>query len=173
MKKASSSYQQLKLQKTHASSLLKVTNITFYTNDLASTPSEQILHDDSYEAIKTERGPEKLFRQTRDQSVPRKAFLVPNLSIACNALMGGKGRIDQVRTSHSRLRRERKLSLIFFLFCLDLCAHNEFCFREMIAKGKSQSKISVREFKRRFCLSCVSGKKPCSEELEIAKKTQM
>ena len=100
----------------------------------------------------------------------RKAFLAPNLAIACSALIGGADRIDQIKISHGRLRRERKLSLIFFLFRLGLRAHNAFCFREMMTKGKSQNKISVREFKRRIFLSYLNGKKPHSKELETAKK---
>ena len=104
--------------------------VTFYTNALSDTPSNNIDMGSEY-AVKCVRGLESLYRWTSDQSMHRKEFRVPSLIVAYNLMMNGVDRFDQIRATDPTQRREKRVSMSIFTFSLDLSLYNSFILKKI------------------------------------------
>lgn len=62
--------------------------VIFYSNDLESAPSKDILLGTNEEAIKCVRGLGELCRWTGNETLSRTEFFVPQLIMAYNKFMG-------------------------------------------------------------------------------------
>ncbi|POM75332.1 LOW QUALITY PROTEIN: Hypothetical protein PHPALM_7578 [Phytophthora palmivora] len=122
--------------------------VVFYTNDLAGTPSQDVLPGHSQEAIQLCCGLAPLQRWTGDQVMHRKTFQVPAMIVAYNLFMNGVDRVDQLRSTNPIRRKERHLSISILTWALDLALINAFSlFRKVV--GDASARVSLREFKRR------------------------
>ena len=144
----------------------------FYTNDLAHTPSEDILHGTSEEAIRCVNGLGPLHRWVGTEMLHRTSFQVPAPIVAYNMFMNSVDIIDQRRSTNPTRRNEKKLGMTMFTMVLDLAVHNAFALYLWIREEENatEPEITYREFKRRIAVDLVA---PYTATLEnCQKKTQ-
>ena len=144
--------------------------VMFYTNDLAHTPSEDILHDTSEEAIRCVNGLGPLHRWVGTEMLNRTVFHVPAPIVAYNMFMNSVDIMDQRRSTNPTRRNEKRLSMTMFTIVLDLAVHNALALNLWICEveNATEQEISYREFKRRIAVDLVA---PYTAALEIVKKS--
>jgi hypothetical protein len=79
--------------------------VIFYTNDLAATPSQNVVVGTDQEAIDCVSGLGTLFCWTGTEVMHCTAFLVPAFIVAYNLFMNGVDRLDQKRATNATKRR--------------------------------------------------------------------
>ncbi|KAG6943184.1 hypothetical protein JG688_00017736 [Phytophthora aleatoria] len=121
--------------------------VLFYTNDLASTPSQRVLSSESPEAIWLCRGLAPLRRWTGDRVMHRKTFQVSAMIVAYNLFMNGVDRVDQLRSTNPIRRKEKRLSISILTWALDLALINAFSLLNKVT-GPAAKKVKLREFKQ-------------------------
>lgn len=123
--------------------------VMFYTNDLAHTPSEDILHDTSEEAIRCVNGLGPLHRWTVTEMLNRTVFHVPAPIVAYNMFMNSVDIMDQIRSTNPTRRNEKRLSMTMFTLVFDLAVHNAFALYLWIreVENETEQEMSYREFK--------------------------
>lgn len=62
-----------------------------------------------------------------------------SIVIACNMLIGGTDRIDQIHSRFSSLTKERKVSLKILMFYLDMRIHDTYFLLKLSLKAKRAS----------------------------------
>ena len=87
--------------------------VIFYTNDLAFTPSRDLLLRRSDEAEKAVNFLGIICWWTGNESLTQTEFLVPNVIVACNKFIGGIDRLDQIRAAVNYQNKEQRLDLKF------------------------------------------------------------
>ena len=131
--------------------------VVFYTNDLACTPSQDILDWKSPEAVKCVHGLCAINRWTGSEVFHRSTIEVPAIVAAYNLFMNGVDRMDQVRSTAPARRAERRLSMSIFTWLLDLSSHNAFAiYSQLRGMDKSLPNITFQEFKRRIAEQLVN-----------------
>ena len=99
-------------------------SIPFYTNDLATTPEEDILDGTDERAIKAVHGLAPVKRWTGTESLQRTSVNVPAPVVAYNMFMGSVDIMDQKREATYKKRREKQLSTKIFNYILSLTCLN-------------------------------------------------
>ena len=118
--------------------------VTFYTNDLAETPTVPV-QGLTEESIQCVHGLAELHRWTGNECIHRTIFLVPAIVVAYNLFMNGVDRFDQLRSTNACVRKESRVTMTLFTFLLDASIQNAFTVRNAMHPEK---KSTLREFKR-------------------------
>jgi hypothetical protein len=122
--------------------------VTFYTNDLAGTPSAPIIQGCTMEAQTLVHGLETLHRWTGVEVMTRSKFRVPATIVAYNSFMNAVDRMDQIRSTNITQRREKRLHMTMWTMFLDLAIHNAYCIFLNSASGEVKRKHqSLSSFK--------------------------
>ena len=132
--------------------------VMFYTNDLAHTPSEDILDDTSEEAVCCVNGLGPLHRWVGTEVLNRSILHVPAPIVAYNMFMNSVDIMDQRRSTNPTRRNEKRLSMTIFTLILDLAVHNAFAMYGWLCEVRniSDEEISYCEFKRRIAVDLVA-----------------
>ncbi|KAK1935571.1 hypothetical protein P3T76_010266 [Phytophthora citrophthora] len=93
--------------------------VTFYTNDLAGTLAQRVLAGDSREVIYLCRNFAPHQRWTGDQVLQLKTFQVPAMVAAYDLFMNGVDRVDQLRSTNTIRRKEKRVSMSIPTWALD------------------------------------------------------
>ena len=123
--------------------------VTFYSNCLKSTPSEDYMEGGSEDSNKCVQGLATLERWTGGESMRKTRFEVPAIIVAYNTYMSGVDRADQMRMVNPSQRKEKRLYMNVFTYVLDLAIVNAFTLFKNEAKCSDGYDIS--EFKRELC----------------------
>lgn len=118
--------------------------VTFYTNDLAETPTVPV-QGSTEESIRCVHCLAELHRWTGNECIHRTIFHVPAIVVAYNLFMNGVDRFDQLRSTNACVRKESKVTMTLFTFLLDASIQNAFTVRNVMHPEK---KTTLREFKR-------------------------
>ena len=114
--------------------------VVFYTNDLASTPSQDMLD----EAVLCVRGLVAIQRWVEGVSTLRRStFLVPVAIAAYNKYMGGVDRVDQRICTNAIQRKETRVPKTMFGLVMDLALVSAYAI--MTQRNESYRK-SFRDF---------------------------
>jgi hypothetical protein len=93
--------------------------VIIYTNDLASTPSKDILDSASQEAIDAVHGLAPIRRWCGTEASTRTTFNVPAPIKAYNLFMNRVDRVDQLRSTNPTRRKEVRVNMSLFTSILD------------------------------------------------------
>lgn len=108
--------------------------VVFYTNDLATTPTRDVIPGDDSETLADLHGLVPIRRWSGYRMLHRTIFHVPALICAYNTYMIGVGHMDQIRSSVSTRCRERRLQMTLLTWVLYLSIHNAFVFYNSLRK---------------------------------------
>ena len=78
-----------------------------------------------------------LKRWTDECTTTSKSFYVPSIIVAYNHLMNVFDRFDQVRTYISRVRKDKRLSMIILDFILNSSLQNDYIILSVIDTSES------------------------------------
>jgi hypothetical protein len=113
------------LLKTVGTIILKDSKVaTFYTNDLATTPSQPILDATNKEAVVAVHGFGDIKRWTGTEVLNRTMLQVPAIICAYNHFMNSVDQMDQLRSTVPTRQREKRLSMTLFTLVLDMAINN-------------------------------------------------
>lgn len=108
--------------------------VIFYTNDLADTPTADVLDGDSEEAIRCCHGLATANRWCGNEVMYRTELQVPAIMAVYNKFMNAVDRMDQLRSSNPTRRREKRLPMTMFTGILDICINNAYALFRVICK---------------------------------------
>lgn len=113
--------------------------VIFYTNDLAHTPTEDILNATSESCIAAVRGLVGVRRWIKDVDIFHRSLLqVPVMILIYNIFMSGVDRLDQQRSTNPIRRREKRVSRTVFGLIFDTAMANGYSLMQ-------QSKLDLNE----------------------------
>ena len=105
--------------------------VTFYTNDLASTPTKQLQFKNK-ESVMCVRGLAPMERWLGNESMHRTVVQVPAIIVAYNIFMNGVDKFDQYRSTNATERREKRVTMTIFTFLLDAAMMNAYAIQGLI-----------------------------------------
>ena len=137
--------------------------VIFYTNDLRSIPSKDLLEGTDKVAVSCVQGLGPLHRWIGNESVGRMVFNVPAPIVAYNVYMNSVDILDQRRSTNAAQRNEKRLNMSIFTLVLDLAMHNAYALHCWMNNEISKEKLEItylsyKEFKRRIAMQLVEGK---------------
>ncbi|OWZ13352.1 LOW QUALITY PROTEIN: hypothetical protein PHMEG_00013340 [Phytophthora megakarya] len=118
--------------------------VLFYTNDLVTTPSANVLDGTTREAQICCNGMGFLQRWTGTEVFRHSNVCAPAIVCAYNKYMNAVDRFDQLRSTNPTRRRGLRLQMSIFTWLLDVAIHNAFSMYQ-IASNASQDNIGIDE----------------------------
>ena len=130
----------------------------FYTNNLAHTPSEDILHDTSEEAVCCVHGLGPLHCWVGTEMLNQTVFHVPAPIVAYNMFMNSVDIMDQRQSMNKMQQKEKRLNMTMFTLVLDLAIHNAFALYLWICEveNATEQQMSYHEFKQQIAVDLVA-----------------
>ncbi|POM78669.1 Hypothetical protein PHPALM_3774 [Phytophthora palmivora] len=128
------------------STKIAIVVVIFYSNDLRATPSSRTLSCTSSEAVECCHGLYPIQRWTADCMLRRKPFMAPTVIAVYDRFMNGVDRVDQLRSTNSNRRCEKRLDMIIFTWLLDIALINAYT----LLKRMGEQVSTLREFKRKI-----------------------
>jgi len=139
--------------------------VIFHSNDLASTPHDRICKDTDARSITSVRGLAMIERWTGVEIIARSRINCPTINISYQLFMNSFDRVDQLRSTAATRRKERRIHMSLWTYCIDLTVHqanrvyNELLTQKRITEKESEEEDGVEsykplrfdEFRRRLC----------------------
>ena len=100
--------------------------VVFYTNDLKETPYARICEGENARAIQAVHGVVDIERWTGGETVGRSRIKCPAIIVSYQFFMNGVDRVDQLRSTNPIKRKEQKIHMTLWTYCLDLCIHQAY-----------------------------------------------
>jgi len=111
--------------------------VIFYSNDLLNTPRRRISLDSDDGTIETVRGLVDIERWVGTETIGRSRIQCPSIIVSYQFFMNGVDRVDQMRSTNPTKRKETKIHMSIWTYCLDLVIHQAYCiYKVLIAEGK-------------------------------------
>ena len=111
--------------------------VIFYSNDLANTPYARICDSSDDRCVETVRGLVAIERWTGSEHIGRSRINCPAIIVSYQLFMNGVDRVDQMRSTNPTKRREAKIHMSLWTYCLDLVVHQAYCvYKAMITQHK-------------------------------------
>lgn len=117
-----------------------------YTNDLAKTPSKDVLTWTDPEAIECVRGACTVTHIAMEKPFKRTPLKLPVMLVTYNMFMDGLDEIEQQISTSALKRKEVHEVIAFFLYIIDVSTQNAYSVYVEIMKGKAA--LPLKEFKR-------------------------
>ncbi len=130
--------------------------VTFYTNDLADTPTSPI-QEQNEETVRCVHGLAPMKRWMGNETFHRTELQVPAIIVAYNLFMNAVDRFDQMRSTNITARREKRVPMSIFTFLLDASIHNAFALLKEVDPEKANSMKDMKEFKRQVAEQLVAS----------------
>jgi hypothetical protein len=118
--------------------------VTFYSNDLAYTPSSPIAEPNE-ETICCVHGLASLKRWIGGETFHCTELKFPVAIVVYNLFMNSVDRFDQMRATNISARQEKRVPMFLFTFLLDASIHSAFALLKEIDPEKASD---MKEFKR-------------------------
>jgi hypothetical protein len=128
--------------------------VVMYSNDLATTPRDEVNLGTDEDTIACVRGVTTIYRWTGDNIMKKTPVSVPVLFAAYNLYMNGVDRVDQYRATAPVKRRERRVNAIIYSYIIDCAIHNAYAFSRVLGGEKR----SYYQFKIDLALTLMSAK---------------
>lgn len=109
--------------------------VVFYSNDLASTPSQDFLTSDDQEAIDCCHGLACCQRWLGCELTHRSQLMVPAPIVAYNKYMNAVDRMDQKRSTNPTQRKEMRISMTLFTAMIDVAINNAHAIYNVMGKS--------------------------------------
>ena len=120
--------------------------VIFYSNDLASTPYDRICEGTDARSIASVRGLVLIERWTGVEIIARSCIQCPAIIVSYQLFMNSVDRVDQLRSTAATRRKEKRIHMSLWTYCIDLSVHQAFCvYKELLAqknyrKGKRRGR---------------------------------
>jgi hypothetical protein len=101
-------------------------------------------------------GLSKLSRWTGTEVLNHTAFMVPAPIFAYNNFMNGVDWMDQYRATLAMQRKEVRIHMTIWTFCLDLAITQAYAVYRKAATDKGEPYVSFFKFKRRICAALIA-----------------
>jgi len=98
--------------------------VSFFSNDLKSTPPERVMIGSDKRAIRCVRGLAPLKQWLGKERIMRTPIMAPAFIVAYNIYMNSVDRFDQLRATVPSIRKEKRVTSSMFAFLVDVCVHN-------------------------------------------------
>ena len=111
--------------------------VIFYSNDLLNKRRRRISLDSDDGTIETVRGLVDIERWVGTETIGRSRIQCPSIIVSYQFFMNGVDRVDQMRSTNPTKRKETKIHMSIWTYCLDLVIHQAYCiYKVLIAEGK-------------------------------------
>ena len=104
---------------------------------MANTPYARICDSSDDRCVETVKGLVAIERWTGSEHIGRSRINCPAIIVSYQLFMNGVDRVDQMRSTNPTKRREAKIYMSLWTYCLDLVVHQAYCvYKAMITQHK-------------------------------------